>query len=237
MCVASWQLGLVQQKKELSLVLLTQVISACEAQIRKEKHVAGLLAPLVLHTEVRTKFPSLWSFDQTEGFFVVKVSKERRMQLEGDESYEHLAEQLVDSMLGFTKVMRHLSESGKPVVGHNCLIDLLRIFRQFESELPPNYELFKEKIHHLLPTIYDTKNICINVKKVVGRRQPKLEKLLASSNLNQLHKELTGNKQLAHAPRLLIPKGFSRYTAQEAAHEAGYDALLAGWWIFVPTVI
>ena len=229
MCVASWQLGLVQQKKELSLVLLTQVISACESQIGKEKHVAGLLVPLVLHTEVRTRFPSLWSFDQTEGFFVVKVSKERRMQLEGDESYEHLAEQLVDSMLGFTKVMRHLSESGKPIVGHNCLIDLLRIFRQFESELPPNYELFKEKIHHLLPTIYDTKNICINVKKVVGRRQPKLEKLLASSNLNQLHKELTGNKQLAHAPRLLIPKGFSRYTAQEAAHEAGYDALLAGW--------
>ena len=89
MCVASWQLGLVQQKKELSLVLLTQVISACESQIGKEKHVAGLLVPLVLHTEVRTRFPSLWSFDQTEGFFVVKVSKERRMQLEGDENYEH----------------------------------------------------------------------------------------------------------------------------------------------------
>ena len=184
--------------------------------------------PLVLHTEVRTKFLSLWSFNQAEGFFVVKVSEERRKELEADEGCEQLAEQLVSSMLGFTKVLRHLSESGKPLVGHNCLIDLLRMFRQFESELPPNYQLFKEKVHQLFPIIFDTKNICADIKKKVGRRQPKLEKLLASSNLNYLHKELTENSKLAHAPRLLIPPGFSRYSACQAAHEAGYDALLAG---------
>ena len=61
--------------------------------------------PLVLHTEVRTKFPSLWSFSTAEeGFFVVKVSEERRKELEADESTKQLAEQLVDKMLGFTKV-------------------------------------------------------------------------------------------------------------------------------------
>lgn len=189
----------------------------------------GLLVPLVLHTEVRTKFPLLWSFNQAEGFFVVKVSEERRKELEADESTEQLTEQLVDSMLGFTKVLRHLSESGKPLVGHNCLIDLLRIFRQFETELPANYRLFKQKIHQLFPVIFDTKNICADIKKKVGRRQPKWERLLASSNLNHLFKELTGkSKELAHAPRLLIPQGFSRYSACQAAHEAGYDALLAG---------
>ena len=53
-----------------------------------------------MHTEVRTKFPSLWSFNQEEGFFVVKVSEERRKELEADESTEQLVEQLVDSMLG-----------------------------------------------------------------------------------------------------------------------------------------
>lgn len=181
-----------------------------------------------MHTEVRTKFPSLWSFNQEEGFFVVKVSEERRKELEADESTEQLVEQLVDSMLGFTKVLRHLSESGKPIVGHNCLIDLLRIFRQFESDLPTNYQMFKQKIHQLFPIIFDTKNICMDIKKRVGRKQPKLEKLLASSNLNNLFKELTEKSKLAHAPRLHIPQGFSRYSACQAAHEAGYDALLAG---------
>ena len=185
--------------------------------------------PLVLHTEVRTKFSSLWSFNQAEGFFVVKVSEERRKELEADESFEQLTEKLVESMLGFTKVLRHLSLSGKPLVGHNCLIDLLRIFRQFESELPRNYELFKGRVHQLFPLIFDTKNICVDIKKRIGKRQPKWEKLLASSNLNHLHKELMENSNLAtHAPRLLTPQGFSRYSACQAAHEAGYDALLAG---------
>ena len=67
--------------------------------------------PLVLHTEVRTKFSSLWSFNQAEGFFVVKVSEERRKELEADESFEQLTEKLVESMLGFTKVLRHLSSA------------------------------------------------------------------------------------------------------------------------------
>jgi hypothetical protein len=188
----------------------------------------GRLVPFVLHTEVRTNFPALWSFAGPDGFYVEKVSAARRAELEAAEGGEQLQEQLVQSMLGFTKVFRHLGQAGKPLVGHNCLLDLLKMFRQFEGNLPPEYEDFKRDLHKLFPLIFDTKNICYDLKKRAGRMRPELEKLLASSNLTTLHRLLTEGPGRPHAPRLLPAEGFTRYEGRSAPHEAGYDALLAG---------
>ena len=203
----------------------------------------GLIVPLVLHTEVRQKFPTLWSFAEPDGFYVEKVSPVKRKELDSVESSEQLQEQLLDSMLGFTKVFRHLSQAGLPIVGHNCLLDLLKMFRQFERDLPPSYEEFKRELHRLFPRIFDTKHICYELKKRLSKGTPHLEKILASSNLNLLHQLLGGNSNQLHSPRLVVPEGFSRYAGrylvqgavphyryegQSAPHEAGYDALLAG---------
>ena len=151
----------------------------------------GMVVPFVLHTEVRSKFPTLWSFPSEEGGVVVeRVAAERRAELESAEEGEQLEEQLISSLLGFTLLFRHLSSSGKPVVGHNCLLDLLLMFGQFERAHPADYTAFKAELHRLFPVVFDTKHICHELRSRVGRRRPGLERLLASSNLTALHQEL-----------------------------------------------
>ena len=190
---------------------------------------SGMVVPLVLHTEVRTKFPTLWSFPTEEGGVVVeRVAAERRAELEAEREGDQLEEQLVSSLLGFTLLFRHLSSSGVPVVGHNCLLDLLLMFRQFEAKLPADYAAFKAELHQLFPVVFDTKHIAHELRSRVGRRWPQLERILASSNLSSLHQELAKGHGRAGAPSVVAPPGFERYEGRAAPHEAAYDALLAG---------
>lgn len=52
---------------------------------------------------------------------------------------------------GFTRVFELISQSKKPLVGHNCLMDMLFFLRQFYDQLPTDYEIFKKKIRKYLP--------------------------------------------------------------------------------------
>jgi len=156
------------------------------------------------------------------------LAAERRAELEAEGEGEQLEEQLVSSLLGFTLLFRHLSSSGVPVVGHNCLLDLLLMFRQFEAKLPADYAAFKAELHQLFPVVFDTKHIAHELRSRVGRRWPQLERILASSNLSSLHQELAKGHGRAGAPSVVAPPGFERYEGRAAPHEAAYDALLAG---------
>ena len=59
------------------------------------------------------------------------------VHLEEEESEKVLAEQMIQEMIGVAKVVRHISQSGKPIVGHNCLLGRSRIFFFNSSEFTP----------------------------------------------------------------------------------------------------
>ena len=152
----------------------------------------GKIVSYVLHVEIRNKFSKLWTLDREGGeLWVRRVTDEDRKRLEDEEGAEMLIDKLVDSFLGFSKLMRHVSQSGKPLVGHNCLLDLIKIYHQFFKKLPKYYKEFKKEIHKVFPVIFDTKNICFNTQKKISKIHPHLEHIFASSNLNDLH-ELLG---------------------------------------------
>lgn len=52
----------------------------------------------------------------------------------------------IDSMLcyevGFSKVIQKMAEEGKPVVGHNMMMDLCFLYKQFYKQMPQKYEEF-----------------------------------------------------------------------------------------------
>ena len=142
----------------------------------------------VLHVELRNKFPRLWTFeDEDRGFYVKIVTSKERKLLESGNSETEMEDKLVSSMLGFSKLMKYISKSRKPLIGHNCLLDLIKIYHQFFSLLPLQYKEFKTHIHELFPVIFDTKNICFKTKKEISKVHPELEHVFASSNLNELH--------------------------------------------------
>ena len=150
----------------------------------------GQLLSFVLVKEIRNKFQNLWAVDSDGIIIVEKVSKEKRKKLEEDGTEEEMDKKLIDKMKGFSKLLQFISDSGKPLIGHNCFLDLIKLFHQFFNHLPVKYKDFKKQIHHLFPIIFDTKNICLNVQKKISKVHPELEHVFTSSNLNELHETL-----------------------------------------------
>ena len=103
---------------------------------------------------------------------------------------------------------RALCASGKPLVGHNLLYDLLFLHDHFEGPLPPTLAACKATLHAKLPLIWDTKLLATRC----GRYGP------SETALGPLHASCVGG---ATPPPVAVtfPPGFARYEGGEQAHE------------------
>ena len=70
-----------------------------------------------------------------------------------------MLEQIIQQFKGFSRVIQIIIENKKPLVAHNCLYDIMRIYHQFVDDLPSSYEDFKREFHKSFPEIYDTKHL------------------------------------------------------------------------------
>ncbi|KAK7475651.1 hypothetical protein BaRGS_00033077 [Batillaria attramentaria] len=191
---------------------------------------AKLWNDFVIQTEVRKRFPEVWTMtDSFQNIAVMKVTPERRSELEEKAKVDREEEQekLKQSLLGFTRVFRVLREYQKPLVGHNMLMDLLFLYDKFFQPLPADYNTFKRNLHDLFPRIYDTKHISFSMRKM-------LEAITGtfSTNLVQLYRILDSERATISTrfmPKVTHAKGFERYKSQDAPHEAGFDAFLCGY--------
>jgi hypothetical protein len=69
--------------------------------------------------------------------------------------------------IGFAKVIKKISDSKKPIIGHNMKFDLAFIYHQFYKELPERYEEFAESVNkHFFPVCFDTKVFSIFAAKM-----------------------------------------------------------------------
>ena len=64
---------------------------------------------------------------------VTRVTPETRRDLE---TSDDLDERFISSMVGFSRVIRHLRLRQRPIAGHNCLLDLMLIHNLFIAPLP-----------------------------------------------------------------------------------------------------
>ncbi|KAF2862447.1 CAF1-domain-containing protein [Piedraia hortae CBS 480.64] len=103
---------------------------------------------------------------------------------------------------------------GRPrvLVGHNCFLDLVYMFRTFIGPLPDTVEDFQTRIHAMWPLIVDTKYMCTHNCSDIN----------PISSLEQTAKQLGQLEQ----PVLEVPKKYSLYAKAPAFHEAGYDSYL-----------
>ncbi len=125
----------------------------------------------------------------------------------------------LEEAIGFTKVIQHLSKSGKTVVGHNMLLDMCHTVHQFVSPLPEEYQDFKSLVMSSFPRVVDT--------KLMAGTYPFREEV-PNSALNELRKRLG-------EPPFDMPEvgsggdGNCGYAAgSDKYHEAGYDAFVTG---------
>ncbi|XP_047109506.1 poly(A)-specific ribonuclease PARN-like isoform X1 [Schistocerca piceifrons] len=124
----------------------------------------------------------------------------------------------LDSAVGFSRVIRMLSQSGKLLIGHNMLLDICLIINQFCTELPESYLEFKQIVSFLFPRLLDTKymSFCEPFKSLVS-----------STVLGHLQKTLSEPpfESIKADP---AEDGYGYSADSDKYHEAGYDAYVTG---------
>ncbi|KAK8202203.1 hypothetical protein M8818_005730 [Zalaria obscura] len=103
---------------------------------------------------------------------------------------------------------------GRPtvIVGHNCFLDLVYIYRTFIGDLPDTVEEFQELLHEVFPVIVDTKYLATHN---CGDVNP-------MSSLEQIAEQLNYQDK----PLVETHPNHSKYELMSAFHEAGYDSFL-----------
>ncbi|XP_065500634.1 poly(A)-specific ribonuclease PARN isoform X2 [Caloenas nicobarica] len=155
--------------------------------------------------------------DKKERYIVIsKVNEEERKRRE-QQKQEKEQEELNDAV-GFSRVIHAIANSGKLVIGHNMLLDVMHTIHQFYCPLPDDLSEFKELTSCVFPRLLDT--------KLMASTQP-FKEIINNTSLAELEKRL---KEVPFSPpKVESAEGFPSYdTASEQLHEAGYDAYITG---------
>jgi poly(A)-specific ribonuclease len=117
---------------------------------------------------------------------------------------------ILDNLLGFRKVWDKLVSCGKPLIGHNCFLDLCQLYCKLVEPLPHEYDEFKSKLTSLFPVVYDTKYLCLTLS---------FFKESQSNSLCDL---------FAYFKKNITDKLISKAIDEVQFHNAGFDAYSTG---------
>ncbi|ROT85709.1 poly(A)-specific ribonuclease [Penaeus vannamei] len=112
---------------------------------------------------------------------------------------------------------RHI-ESGKTLVGHNLVLDLLHLINKTVHPLPEHFDNFKTLVKNNIPTVYDTKLLA---------KDPPFCVDIPFTALGSLYKDL---REKYEPPTFAPEEGYASHSCEEdgMAHNAGYDAFMTG---------
>uniref|UniRef100_A0A8I3NE20 Poly(A)-specific ribonuclease PARN n=1 Tax=Canis lupus familiaris TaxID=9615 RepID=A0A8I3NE20_CANLF len=152
-----------------------------------------------------------------ERYIVIsKVDEEERKRREQQKLAKEQEE--LNDAVGFSRVIHAIANSGKLVIGHNMLLDVMHTVHQFYCPLPADLNEFKEMTTCVFPRLLDT--------KLMASTQP-FKDIINNTSLAELEKRL--KETPFNPPKVESAEGFPSYdTATEQLHEAGYDAYITG---------
>ena len=170
--------------------------------------------------------------------FIHKLnSYEEKLQKINQENNEIIA--LIKREKGIKNLIEKIISSKKPIVGHNCFIDLLFIMSHFMDDIPKNFHTYKLKLKNEFGGgIYDTKylyntsnlNFGENLNESNNKDNINLECLY--TNLYEKNEKLENNQKII----VEIPKNekFINYfdenekNKEKKFHQADYDSFTTG---------
>lgn len=142
----------------------------------------------------------------------VKQAKQEEMLKENEDAYE--------DAVGFTKVIKMLTENKKLIIGHNMMYDVLYAVRQYICDLPNDLDDFKSLASCVFPTILDT--------KLMSQMLP-FKDLIDHTGLNDLYTAL--KQEPFEQVKLEAPIQYlgEDVDLQKNLHQAAYDAYITGY--------
>jgi poly(A)-specific ribonuclease len=129
----------------------------------------------------------------------------------------------MERTVGITRMFEAMVASKKPIIAHNCLMDLLFMHHSFNGAAVASLPEFKKILSEQFPTIFDTRFLATHP---LVPYDPK-----TVQNLEGQYQTFALTYGASCAVEL--PLGFEAYDpavlrATSRAHEAGYDALMTG---------
>uniref|UniRef100_A0A915HGT1 Uncharacterized protein n=1 Tax=Romanomermis culicivorax TaxID=13658 RepID=A0A915HGT1_ROMCU len=174
------------------------------------------------------------SFPQFNVSFNKSLTK-LRFELLLDENARNIrksdfTDELLYELRGCGIIFDFLSDCRKPILAHNCFMDLLYIYDKFFDRLPENYADFKEKMHSQLGLIIDTKYLALNMINDLTNLGCK------SYSLGSLYRFLEVEDKFQFpkpgSATVVLNEICGKYNLEKDTayflHEAGYDAYLVG---------
>lgn len=72
------------------------------------------------------------------GLNITKIKKQEHSEVLNNQIYENLKQSLFHKMMGIKYLLKLLFKLKKPIIGHNCALDILILCNQFFIPLPGN---------------------------------------------------------------------------------------------------
>ncbi|CAK9195023.1 unnamed protein product [Sphagnum troendelagicum] len=184
------------------------------------------------------------SQSQVQVIYTTSMEDKNQLLEELAEEEKQLLEVSLSEAVGFRKVIDAISESDLPVIGHNCILDMMHVHSKFMAPLPSSVAKFSSSLQSLFPCIVDTKYLL--------RLEPTLRRVLAnrSTSLAIVFSHICQGfaNQAVASGRFYFGKGkilntafskvvvevaddFRRYGGSKDTglkHEAGFDAYMTG---------
>lgn len=132
--------------------------------------------------------------------------------------------------LGFRLIFNALVDAKKPMIGHNCLFDLLFLFRAVHGPLPPTFHDFRSLLTTKFPFVFDTKYIYD-----AGFAGPPVDTALGDlfqslQNSAQIAADVHNDSMVStNTISISFSPGFDAYETSKQLHDAGYDAYCTGY--------
>ena len=120
---------------------------------------------------------------------------------------------------GLLYIIEAIIDSRKPMVGHNCLLDILHTYKQFLYPLPDSLDKFKKSLCSVFPKLLDT--------KLIASVEP-LKSYIPATKLGDIFSLVYNSPKLRGLPKINVNMS-KQYIEKAAAHTAWYDAYMTGY--------
>jgi len=113
-----------------------------------------------LHEQVAANYPDLVTESRPaprgrKTLVVLRLSEEEKAERAASLLREKETE--YNNNVGFLRIFTALANAKRPLVGHNCMYDLLFMMSHFEGPLPESYAEFTSTVASRFPLVMDTK--------------------------------------------------------------------------------
>ncbi|XP_026806349.1 pre-piRNA 3'-exonuclease trimmer-like isoform X1 [Rhopalosiphum maidis] len=158
------------------------------------------------------------------GLNITKIKDNTNSEILNSTIYENLKLSLLNKMMGIKYLITLISKLKKPLIGHNCALDILILSNQFFTPLPENFKDFQNFVSNNFGPIYDTKLLCKEVKRIVSKN----DKWMGSS-LSEIYSYLKDGEGKRYSDTMHIQLTGIEEPQDMKLHHAGWDAYYTGY--------